>query len=680
MPQAPQRPHSLEQFGETRQDPWFWLKEKSNPQVRTYVDQENHYTAEFFQPLENTHQEIFAELRQRMIEDDESVGYFMGAYRYFKINRKGLEYPIFMREERHTRERDEIFDINQLAQGHDFFGVGFIEPSPDHRKIALGVDLSGEESYSLWIYDVTLQSWERDILSGLSDDIEWSHDSQTLFYVHLDEQLRPKSVHTHTLGHIGTQTPSLFYEEDSRFFVSLGKTEDEQYILICSHGNNMSEWRFLPLEKWHDHPPTLILPRSPNHEYDVTSHGERWIIKTNLDRENFEIIATPMADPRNQALWQRLTEVPPHALVEDYLVLKDYLVFEYSIDATPMIRSMCWQTEETYDIHFDSTVRALDISFPGDYDQPICRFTYETLISTAEVYDYQLESNSRELLKKEDIPGIDSAHYRSERLYAKSHDGARVPVSLAYHRDTPIDGTAPVLQVGYGAYGISSECRFRTHYISLLDRGFVVAICHTRGGMDLGYRWYTSGKLLQKKNTFYDFHAISNCLIEKKYTQAGRIIGWGGSAGGILMGYIANEYPTTYGGIIAHVPFVDVLTTMLDSSLPLTTMEYNEWGNPNDAEYYHYMHSYSPYDNVKAQQYPEMLVVAGWNDTRVTYWEPTKWVAKLRSLAHNPEQILLRIHDDSGHFGASGRYAHLHELTTDLVYMCYLQHKWNSVG
>lgn len=676
-PQAKKIDHQFEEFGLIRTDPWFWLREKSNPEVKKYIEKENTYTENFLSQFSEIKNEIMTELKRRMIEDDESVGYYMDAYRYFKQDNKGMEYPKFLRENRDKTSRVELFDINNLSKNYDFFHIGFIEPSPDHKTIAVGVDTTGDEAYQLWLFNTEDRSWKKNILSQISDELEWGGDSKSILYVKLDEQQRPKAVYLWETQQLPEQSKSIFYESDERFFVSISKSEDNQFLLICSHGNNISEWRYLPTNNCFNTKPKLIWPRKTEHEYDVTSYNDHWIIKTNARQKNFEIISILKSEPLNEQKWQKIGQFNQETLIEDYLILKNYCIVQYSSQASPSIQIIHLTSGDLHDLEFDSPVRAVEISHRGDYDTPIFRFSYESLTTPTEIYDYHIESRRRELLKKDEIPGLDSKNYTQERVFATSHDGKKIPISIAYHQNTPQDGSACLLQIGYGAYGVSMECEFQSHLISLMDRGFVVALSHIRGGLDLGDTWYQEGKLLHKLNTFQDFHDVSSYLIAKKYTQLGKIIAWGGSAGGLLMGYIANQFPKTYGSIVSHVPFVDVLTTMLDDTLPLTTLEYNEWGNPNIEKYYHYIRAYSPYDNIKHQKYPEMLVIAGWNDPRVTYWEPSKWVAKLREQATNPEDIFLKVHDESGHFGASGRYAQLDELATDIIYMLYLNKKWS---
>ena len=671
QPIAPQRPHTITTHGDERADPWFWLREQDDPQTMEYLRAENAFTAAFMQPLEALQEAVYAEIRGRIKEDDNTVPEKEGEFYYYVRFEEGGQYPIYCRR-RGSDDGPEtvLLDVNQLAEGRDYTRVGAFRNSPDHKLAAYGVDFDGSEQYTIRLLDLETGQTLPDAIPGTYYSIEWANDNRTFYYSVLDEHHRPVSIYRHVLGTDPAQDALVYHEDDARFFVGLGKSNSGRFIYVVAGGNNMSEWRFMdandPQAKL-----TLVEPRAVDFEYDLADHGDRFFIRHNGDdARDFQLATAPIYNP-GRANWTEFMAHEPGRPLLDLDAYRDHLVVACRQDGLPQVMIM---RLGDHDVHYIAGIEEEDFAMSPrggrEFDTTSLRFSYTSMKTPAAVYDYDMDTRERVLRKQQEIPsGYDGDRYDTRRIWATARDGTSVPISLLMLKGTPLDGSAPLYLYGYGSYGLTMEASFGITALSLVDRGFVFAIAHIRGGMELGWDWYENGKLLKKRNTFHDFIDCAEHLIAQGYTSAGRIAAAGGSAGGMLMGAVVNERPDLFGCVVAHVPFVDVLNTMLDDSLPLTTMEYNEWGNPNDAEYYRYMRTYSPYDNVRRQAYPAMLVTGGISDPRVTYWEPAKWVAKLRDMRTDANPLLLKIHMDSGHAGASGRFERIKEVAEEYAFI-----------
>ena len=673
-PLAPQRPHTVTAHGDARPDPWHWLREQDDPDTLAYLRAENAYTEAFLAPLSDLQERIYAEIRGRIKEDDNSVPEQEGDYYYYVRYEEGGQYPIYCRRQGNPDAGPEtiLLDVNRLAEGRDYTSVGAFENSPDHRLVAYGADFDGSEQFTIRVIDLATGETLPDAIPNAYYSLEWANDNRTLYYSVLDEHHRPVSIYRHTLGSDPADDELVYHEDDPRFFVGLGKSNSKRLIYIVAGGNNMSEWRFLDAND-PAAAPVLIEPRAPDFEYSVADHGDRFFIRHNGGgAKDFTIATAPVSAPGYANWTEFMAHQPGHPLrgIDAY---RNHLVIACRRDGLPQVLVRRLADGATHYIAgVDEDDFAMSPRGGREFDATTLRFGYTSLKSPAAVYDYDLDTRERTLRKQQEIPsGYDAGQYATQRILATARDGTAVPISLLYRRDTPLDGSAPLYLYGYGSYGITLEASFSVSALTLVERGFVFAIAHIRGGMEMGWDWYEKGKLLHKRNTFHDFIDCAEHLIAEGYTAAGRIAAAGGSAGGMLMGAVVNERPDLFGCVVAHVPFVDVLNTMLDDTLPLTTMEYNEWGNPNDAEYYRYMRTYSPYDNVRAQDYPPLLVTGGISDPRVTYWEPAKWVAKLRTAKTDANPLLLKIHMDSGHAGASGRFERIKEVAEEYAFVLH---------
>ena len=671
QPIAPQRPHTITTHGDERADPWFWLREQEDPQTMEYLRAENAFTEAFMQPLEALQEAIYAEIRGRIKEDDNTVPEKEGDYYYYVRFEEGGQYPIYCRRQGSDDGPETVLlDVNQLAEGRDYTRVGAFRNSPDHRLAAYGVDFDGSEQYTIRLLDLETGQTLPEAIPGTYYSIEWANDNRTFYYSVLDEHHRPVTIYRHLLGTDPAQDALVYHEDDARFFVGLGKSNSGRFIYVVAGGNNMTEWRFMdandPQAKL-----TLVEPRAVDFEYDLADHGDRFFIRHNGDdARDFQLATAPISNP-GRANWTEFMAHEPGRPLLDLDAYRDHLVVACRQDGLPQVMIMRLGDN---DVHYIAGIEEEDFAMSPrggrEFDTTSLRFSYTSMKTPAAVYDYDMDARERVLRKQQEIPsGYDADRYDTRRIWATARDGTSVPISLLMLKGTPVDGSAPLYLYGYGSYGLTMEASFGITALSLVDRGFMFAIAHIRGGMEMGWDWYENGKLLKKRNTFHDFIDCAEHLIAQGYTSAGRIAAAGGSAGGMLMGAVVNERPDLFGCVVAHVPFVDVLNTMLDDSLPLTTMEYNEWGNPNDAEYYRYIRTYSPYDNVRRQPYPAMLVTGGISDPRVTYWEPAKWVAKLRDMRTDENPLLLKIHMDSGHAGASGRFERIKEVAEEYAFI-----------
>ena len=672
-PRAEKRPVTVTHFGVTRTDDYAWLRADNWQQVmrepaalaadiRAYLDAENAYTEAAMADVAGLRDRLVAEMRARIKEDDSSVPSPDGPYAYGIRFAHGAEHPMLVRTGRDGGNETVLLDANALAEGKAYFHLGGTAHSPDHRLLAWASDEMGSEYFEIRIRDLATGEDLPDRMPGTSGAPVWAADSRTLLYVWLDANHRPAKVFRHTVGTDPSEDVVVFADANPAYFLGVGKTQSDKFIVIDSHDHETSEVHILD----GDDPagtPRLVAPRRPAERYELDDSGGRFYILTNAgDAEDFKIVTAPVATPGREH-WSDL--VPHHdgRLILSITAYKNWLVRLEREAGLPRIVIRHLATGEEHRIDFDEEAYSLGLIGGYEFDTNTLRFTYSSMTTPARVYDYDMATRTRVLRKEDEVPsGHNPADYVTRRLFARAPDGELVPVSLLFRRDTPIDGTAPLLLYGYGAYGITIPASFATNRLSLVDRGFVYAIAHVRGGKDKGFHWYADGRREKKVNTFTDFVAVARFLVAERYTAAGRIVGWGGSAGGLLIGAVANMAPELFAGLIAEVPFVDVLDTMLDDTLPLTPPEWPEWGNPIASEAdFRTILAYSPYDNVAARPYPAILAMAGLTDPRVTYWEPAKWVAKLRGHATGDRLLLLRTNMDAGHGGAAGRFDRLQE-------------------
>jgi oligopeptidase B len=667
-PQAPEIPHEIAEAGHTRNDPFFWLREKANPDVLKYLQAENRYTETALKPTEKLRDTIYHEMRRRIKEDDVSVPQKIGDYYYYSRTETGKQYAVHCRKKGSLEAREEvILDENELAKGQKYFRIGILSVSPDHKLLAYSTDTNGGETYVIRIKILETGELLPDEIKNSSYSFAWANDNKTFFYDQLDDANRPYKALKHILATSVNQDPTVYEEKDARFFLEIYKSRSEKFIFVSVESERASEVRFVNA----DHPEgecTLIRPRENDLLYSVDHHGDRFFIVTNENAKNFKVVETPVASPDKEH-WKDYLPYDPEVKVDAVDAFENHLVISERRNGLPAIRICDLKSGETHEINFDEPTYEVSLDRNPVFKTGIVRIDYSSFITPNSVIDYDMVSRRKELKKEAPVlGGYKKSDYASERVFAKADDGVEIPISLFYKKGFRKDGTAPLLLTGYGAYGISTDANFSSSTISLVDRGFVFAIAHIRGGGELGRTWYEDGKLLKKKNTFTDFVSCTQYLIDQKYAAPKRVAILGGSAGGLLMGAVMNMRPDLFTSVIAAVPFVDVLNTMSDPSLPLTVTEYEEWGNPQDPKYFDYMASYSPYDNIEENQYPNLLVTAGLNDPRVSYWEPAKWVAKQRKLKHQNRILLLKTNMGAGHGGDSGRFDQLKEVAMEYAF------------
>lgn len=676
-PKAIKKPKKLSIHGHTRIDNYYWLNDRDNKEVIDYLNQENDYTKKMLSHTEEFQQKLFKEMVGRIKQTDLSVPYMLRGYAYYSRYEKGKEYPVYCRKKGGEDGVEEIMlDVNKMAEGKSYYDVTGLTVSPDNRLLAYGVDEVSRRKYTLYIKDLITGDIYKESVPNTDGSYVWANDNKTLFYdVKDDVTLRTYKIRKHTIGKSSDTDTDVFEEKDETFSCYVYKSKSDDYIFIGSYSTLTSEIRYIDADKPND-VFKVIQPRVRDLLYDADHFGEYFYIRTNLDAKNFKLVKTPI-DKTQKENW---VEVIPHrsdVLLDSYEIFKDYLVLNERIKGLINIRIKSWKGDQDYYISFDEPTYDAYTSINPDFNTMFLRYNYTSLITPNSVYDYNLETKQSVLRKQQEVVGgYEKSLYTSERLYAKAEDGTLVPISLVYRNDIVTQGQpAPLLLYGYGSYGSSMDPYFSSVRLSLLDRGFVFAIAHIRGGQEMGRQWYEDGKLLKKKNTFTDFIDCAKFLIEKGYTQPEHLYAMGGSAGGLLMGAIVNMRPDLFNGIVAQVPFVDVVTTMLDESIPLTTGEFDEWGNPKDKKYYEYMLSYSPYDNVESKAYPNMLVTTGLHDSQVQYWEPAKWVAKLRDLKTDNNKLLMWCEMEAGHGGKSGRFERLKEIALEYAFLLDLEGK-----
>lgn len=663
-------PKEITIHGDTRVDPYFWLRDRKDPETIAYLEAENQYTSARMKHTEGLQAKLYAEMLGRIKQTDSSVPLKRDDYFYYARTEEGKQYAIQCRKHVSLDAPEQILlDGNVLAEGRKYFRMGNFSVSPNRRLLAYSVDFEGDEAYTIRVKDLVSGELLPDQIANTYYSLEWADDNATFFYTVLDSALRPHKIFRHTLG--VTEDPLVYHETDERFTLALSKTRSRAYIFIDIGSPVTSEVRYLSA----DQPNAefrVLLPRVHEIEYDVSHHGESFFIRTNDSAKTFRVVEAPVKDP-SKANWSELIPGREGITVESVTAFRDYWVTEERHRGLIQIHVRSFRTGGEHSIEFPEPVYAAGVGPNAEYDARLLRFNYTSLVTPASVFDYDMETRERTLMKQQDVLGdYDPALYRSERIYAAAPDGVQVPVSLVYKKGFLRDGSAPLLLYGYGSYGISIDATFASDRLSLLDRGFVYAIAHIRGGGDMGKLWHEDGRMLKKKNTFTDFIACAQRLAAERYTSADRLAIMGGSAGGLLIGAAINLRPDLFAAVVAMVPFVDSLNTALDASLPLTVGEYEEFGDPSHKEFYDYMKSYAPYENVAAQAYPAILITAGLNDPRVSYWEPAKWAAKLRALKTNDRLLLLKTNLGSGHFGPSGRYEHLKETAFHYAFLLHV--------
>ena len=670
-PEAKKIPHVMTLHGDTRIDNYYWLRddERTAPEVLAYLRAENDYCQQQLAPQKALQAELLQELIERIPARDHSVPYVKKGYRYQSRYEEGNEYTIYARQpaDTATPERwDTLLDGNQRAADSEFYTLGGVAISPDNQMMAVAEDFLSRRVYGIRFCDLESGEWYPEVLEGVASAMAWASDAKTLYYVLKDKQtLLPYQVWRHTLGTPQQQDQLVYEELDDTFYVSVYKTTSEEYVAIALGSSTTSEILLLDAAQ-PDAQPQLFCARRKDHEYSVDHYQGHFYVRSNREGINFGLYRTETADEQQ---WQALIAPRADIVLEGYTLFRDWLVVEERQQGLTRLRQINWQSGESSSIAFDDPAYVTWIGHNPTPESSKVRYGYSSMTTPDTLFELDLDTGEREVLKQTEVKGFDAACYRSERHWVTMRDGVNVPVSLVYRKDRYQPGTNPLLVYGYGSYGSSMDADFSARRLSLLDRGFVFALTHIRGGGEMGQQWYDDGRLLNKMNTFHDFIDITDALIEKKYGDPEKLYAMGGSAGGLLMGAVINMVPERFHGVVAQVPFVDVVTTMLDESIPLTTGEYDEWGNPADEQYYHYIRQYSPYDNVTAQAYPHLLITTGLHDSQVQYWEPAKWVAKLRELKTDDHLLLLHTDMDSGHGGKSGRFKAYEDVALEYAFL-----------
>lgn len=654
-PKAPIHDYRLEKHGDIRNDEYYWMKDRKNPEVINYLKNENSYLKNSLKKTEKLQSQLFKEMKSRIKEDDSSYPVKDGPYSYYTRYETGKQYPIYARKKNLSGKEEILFNVNKLAVGYNFYSANSI-PSPNHRLAALVFDTTGRRFYDIKIKDLKTGKFLKQEIKSVTNNIVWSTDNKTLFYVKQDaETLRWFQVYRYNLE---TQKSFLIYEEmQDTFETSIYTALTEKHLFIANTSTLSSEAYIVPLATPED-APQLLIKREPNHEFSVTEDENYFYILTNKDAKDFKVLRTPISKPslQNTETWI------PHregTHIDNFIVFKDYVALASRENGLTQIEVYDKKSKFAKKLTFTDSAYTVELGTNYEYDSPSLRYVYYSLRSPSSVYDYEFKSQSSFLRKQKTVPNYKPEDYVSDRIFATARDGRKIPISLLMKKNQKLDGSSPLLIYGYGSYGSTSDPWFSSSILSLVDRGYIFAIAHIRGGGEMGRYWTDEGRTLKKKNTFYDFIDCTEHLIDNKYANAKKVFANGESAGGLLMGAISNLRPDLYKGIIAEVPFVDVLTTMLDDSIPLTTSEYDEWGNPNDKKFYDYMKSYSPYDNVDKKSYPNILITTGLHDSQVQYWEPAKWVARLRKFNESNSLILLKTDMESGHGGKTGRFDQL---------------------
>ncbi len=675
-PKAKKIPKKLEKHGDVRIDNYFWMNQREDSEVIAYLNAENEYKDAMTGHTKEFQQQLFEEMKARIKEDDESVPYKLNGYWYMTRYKKGGDYPIYSRKKETLDAPEEIlFDVNEMAKDFDYYSLGGLNVSTNNKLVAFGTDTVSRRKYTIRIKNLETGEIYKEEIKNTTGGSTWANDNKTLYYTKKDPKtLRSFRIYRHILGTDPKEDVLIYEEKDETFSAYVYKSKSRQFLIIGSHSTLTTEYRFLNA----DHPEgefRVFQPRIRGMEYSISHFEDHFYVMTNKDgATNFKLMRTPVGETEAEN-WE---DVIPHRkdfLLEDIDIFRDYLVVSERNHGLNKIRIIRWKDDSEYYIPFDNETYTAYTSINPDFDTELLRYNYNSMTTPTSVVEFNMKTGEKNVLKEQEVLGgkFDKNNYASERIWATADDGTKIPISLVYRKDTVMNGENPLLQYAYGSYGSTIDPYFSSVRLSLLDRGFIYAIAHVRGGEYLGRNWYEEGRLFKKTNTFDDFIAVSHFLIDNKYTSAEHLYAMGGSAGGLLMGAVINRAPQLYNGVIAAVPFVDVVTTMLDESIPLTTGEYDEWGNPDNREYYDYMKSYSPYDNIKNQAYPNMLVTTGLHDSQVQYWEPAKWVAKLRELKTDNNVLLLHTNMEAGHGGASGRFEALKEVAEEYAFLLDLE-------
>ena len=672
-PVAAMKPHAVKSPHGTRNDEYYWLRDdtRKDAEMLAYLAAENAYKDAMLAPVRPLEEKLYGEIVGRIKQDDATVPYLERGHWYYTRYEADEEYPVYARKAGSLDAPEQVMlDLDVLARGHDYYDVDEWEVSPDSRLLAYAEDTVGRQQYTLRFKDLATGTTLPDAIPNVEAAVAWAADNRTVLYIEKDPQtLLGHRVRKHVLGTDAATDPVVFDETDDSFYVDVGTTKDGRYLYIHSESTVSSEQRYANASD-----PRLefrvLLPRERDHEYQADHFEGRWIIRTNWQAPNFRIMEAPVGASGERAKWRELVAHRGDAFVHGFSVFRGFLAIEERSGGLRKLRIRPWDGGKDFHIAADEPAYLAALGDNEEVDSHTVRYTYTSLTTPLTTYDYDVDTGERTLLKQEPVlGGYDASRYATEYLWAPARDGEKIPVALVYRKGQRKDGTAPLLQYGYGSYGLSSDPAFASALVSLLDRGFVYAIAQVRGGQELGRRWYESGRLLNKKNSFHDFIDVTRFLVKEGYADPKRVFARGGSAGGLLMGAVANLAPQDYKAIVAHVPFVDAVTTMLDASIPLTTNEFDEWGNPAEKKYYDYLLSYSPYDNVARQSYPALYVTTGLWDSQVQYFEPAKWVARLRRLKTDDHPLLLRVNMEAGHGGKSGRFQHYRELAEEYAFL-----------
>ena len=663
-------PTKLEKHGHVRVDDYHWLREREDPEVIQYLNEENERAAKEMAHTGDFEEKLFEEIKGRFKQTDMSVPYRRDDYFYYTRYEQGKEYAIYARKRGALDQPEEIMlDANVLAEGHEFFSIGGSAVSSGQDILAYAIDTQGRRIHTGYLKNLTTGEMLPDVLPNVTENLAWANDNKTLFYGKQDETtLRQYQIYRHVVGTDPTEDQLVYQEDDETFVAYIFKTKSKKFLMIVASHTNSQEYRYLEADRPFGEF-KIFLPREREHEYHIDHFDDRFLIRTNDHAKNFRLMWTPVEKPEREH-WQEIIPHRDDVYLGDFELFKEHFVLEERARGLTQIRVVPWSGDAGHYLEFDEPAYRANLNVNLEFDTTTVRFEYTSMKTPLSIYDYDMATRQRTLLKREEVlGGFDPERYVTERLFARAPDGTEIPISLLYRKGTVRNGDNPLLLYGYGSYGFSLDASFASPRLSLVDRGFVYAITHVRGGQEMGRRWYEDGKLLKKKNTFSDFIACAEFLIHEKFTAPEKLFAMGRSAGGLLMGAISNMRPDLFKGIVAEVPFVDVMTTMLDASIPLTTGEYDEWGNPDQKEYYDYMLSYSPYDNVERKPYPAMLITGGLHDSQVQYWEPAKWAAKLRELKTDKNRLLLKTNMEAGHGGASGRFRRHHETAFSYLFL-----------
>ena len=667
----------LSKHNDNRVDNYYWLNDRNNPKVIDYLNKENDYTDYKMKDTEKFQSDIFLELKGRIKDDDESVPYKYNGYLYWKKFKKGDEHPVYLRKEIGGENQEILLDVNELAAKHDFFELGDYDISPNNELMAYGFDTLSRRIYQINIMNLGSGELYEETLENTTGSMVWANDNSTIFYTKQDSQtLRSFQIYAHKIGTSQSDDILIYEEKDETFYCYVYKSKSEDYIIINSSSTLSDEYRLIPsnnplLE------PKVFQKRTKGLEYSIFHKKDHFYILTNEDHHNFSLKICDLENTSKDN-WKTFIKGNSEVLIEGVDVFDNFIVITERKEGLLHLKVMNLKTDEIYYIPFDEPSYVVQTSANLLMNTNKLRFSYNSMVNPGTIFEYNMDSKiAKSLKEKEIVGGYDKNNYKSERLWAEGRDGTKIPISIVYKKGITKNGVNPTLLYAYGSYGYSIDPTFSSNRLSLLNRGFIFAIAHIRGGEDLGRNWYENGKLLKKKNTFYDFIDCGKFLIEENFTSNQKLYAAGGSAGGLLMGAVINMEPNLFNGVLAIVPFVDVITTMLDESIPLTTGEYDEWGNPNVKEFYDYMLSYSPYDNVEKKNYPNLLVTTGLHDSQVQYWEPAKWVAKLRAHKTDDNLLLLKTNMKAGHGGASGRFEYLKETALEYAFLFKLENITN---